>query len=98
MAKITAITRLGVAPTVTYPAGFSHAACGCKGCKGESGNCVQAVITPRDVVAFTLDDGRSGAVNVAPGAADAAVTAAIGAWAAAPANAKVASPLIGVIV
>lgn len=98
MAKITAADRRGTTNTITYPAGYVPGSCKCKGCSGGGGDCVQATIAVREVVTFALDDGRAGSVNVAPGASDAAVTAAISAWASAPANAKPAAPLVGTII
>lgn len=91
---IASIQRGGMVIPVSYPAGYSSAKCGCKGCKGQGGDCAQITYLPQQQsITFTLADGRKGSVNVPIGSTDVVITAAISAWANAPAAG--ADPLIG---
>lgn len=60
-----------------YPVGFTHATCGCDGCLGIKGNCIQAKKVTVLNVAFVLDDGTNGVVVLPKNASDSDVEKAI---------------------
>lgn len=62
---------------LTYPKSFSHAVCGCDGCKGIKGDCIQAKKVTVLNVAFQLDDGTNGIVVLPKDANDSEVEKAI---------------------
>lgn len=60
-----------------YPEGFTHAACGCDGCLGIKGDCIQAKKVTVLNVAFILDDGTNGVVVLPQNAIDLDIEKAI---------------------
>lgn len=75
------ITARRPARSLSYPAGFSHATCGCDGCRGVKGDCIQAVVTDVLYVRGAAAGVQASAL-VAPNATDLEIEAALTAAAA----------------
>ena len=92
MARILKVNRTTNVPMLLYPVGYTASACGCRGCLGLGGDCVQATQKTRAMaVGFELSDGRTGCVVFDTQPTDLEITQAVDAWGLA--NPK--DPLVG---
>lgn len=76
MKTITHLERR-IIDMLEYPKGFTHATCGCNGCLGIKGDCIQAKKITVLNVAFILDDGTNGVVVLPQNATDLHIEKAI---------------------